>query len=88
MNVSLELTKETAEEVSRAAAQAGKDVPSYLQEFVKRAFAGEKRRGRSIAEILAPFRAEVERSGASEEQLDAMFTDAREKALTGRRGPR
>ena len=85
MNISLELTKETADKVARAAQDAGKDVPSFLEEFVKRSFAGEKTPRRSVAEILEPFRAEVEQSGLADEQLDAVFTEARGHAFANRR---
>lgn len=85
MNISLELTKETAEEVARAAADAGKDVPSFLEEFLKQSFAGERTPRRSMAEILAPFRAEIEGSGVTDGDLDAVFIEAREHAFTNRR---
>jgi hypothetical protein len=83
MNVSLELAKETADKVARAAADAGKDVPSFVADFVKQFFTGEKPPRRSVAEILAPFRAEVEQSGTTDEQLDSVF-EARENAFANR----
>ena len=88
MNISLELTKETADKVARAAAAAGKDVPSFLEDFVKQSFTGAKTPRRTVAEILAPFRAEVEQSGVTEEQLDSVFTEARDGAFANRRGQR
>lgn len=88
MNISLELTKETAEKVARAAADAGKDVPSFLEEFVNRFFGAEKTPPRSVAEILAPFRAEIEQSGVTDDQLDSVFTEAREHAFANRRQTR
>ena len=88
MNISLELTKETADKVARAAAEAGKDLPSFLEDFVKESFTGEKTPRRSVAEILAPFRAQVEQSGVTEGQLDSVFTEARDRAFANRRGQR
>ncbi len=88
MNVSLELTKETADKVARAALDAGKDVPSFLEDFVKHSFGGETMPWRSIADILAPFRAQVEQSGMTDEQLDAVFVEAREQAFANRSGQR
>jgi hypothetical protein len=83
MNISLELTKETADKVTRAAADAGKDVPSFLEDFVKRSFTGEDSK-RTVAEILAPFRAEIEQSGVTDEQLNEVFTEARDHAFSNR----
>jgi hypothetical protein len=88
MNVSLELTNETAEKVSRAASRAGRDVPAFLADFVRQSFSGVVAPRRTVAEILAPFRAEVERSGINDRQLDTLFTAAREQAFAGRRPPR
>lgn len=87
MNISLELTKETADKVTRAAADAGKDVPSFLGDFVEQSFTQRMSR-RSVAEILAPFRAQVDQSGLTDDDLDGIFTEAREKAFANRRGKR
>jgi hypothetical protein len=88
MNISLELSKETAEQVARAASDAGKDVSSFLEELVTQSLrAGEAPR-RNVAEILAPFRSEVERSGVTDEQLDRLFNEAREGAFVTRRSYR
>ena len=84
MNVSLELTNETAEKVSRAASRAGRDVPSFLADFVHQSFSGAAAPRRSVADILAPFRAEVEQSGMSDRQLDTLFTQAREQVFATR----
>jgi hypothetical protein len=84
MNVLLELPKETADKVARAAADAGKDMPAFLQDFVKQSFTDDATPRRSVAEILAPFRAQVEQSGMNDEQLDSLFTSARQNAFTTR----
>jgi hypothetical protein len=85
MNGSLELTQETAERVTRAASRAGRDVVSFLTEFVQQSFSKAPMPRRSVAEILAPFRAEVEQSGISDRQLDTLFSEAREEAFAHRR---
>jgi hypothetical protein len=84
MNVLLDLPKETAEKVARAAASAGKDMPSFLQDFVKQSFTGEAKPRRTVAEILAPFHAEVEQSGIDDKQLDSVFDSARQNAFANR----
>ena len=84
MNVSLELTAEAAEKITRAAERAGKDLPSFLEEFVERSFSKEKPGGRGVAEILAPFRDQVEESGLSDDELNSLFGDARQNAFANR----
>jgi hypothetical protein len=42
-------------------------------------------RERTFDEILAPFRDAVERSGISDEELDALFSEARREASDARR---
>jgi hypothetical protein len=88
MNISLQLPKETAEKVARAAAAAGKDVPAFLQDFVKQSFTEANKPRRTVAEILAPFRAEVVRSGATDAELETIFAAARERAFTSRQQTR
>lgn len=85
MNVSLELRKDTAENVAQAASRAGKDVCSFLEDFVARSFSGETMPRRSVAEILAPFQAEIEASGLTDQQLDTLFSEARDQVFTHRR---
>ena len=87
MNISLELTGETAERVARAATSAGQDVSSFVKAFVQRSFSGETVPvpRRSVAEILAPFRTEVEQSGLTDRELDGLFAEARDAASLRRR---
>ena len=84
MNVSLELSQETAESVAQAASRAGQDVPSFLQDFVQKSFSGYPG-VRSLAEILAPFREQVEASKINDSDLDTVFNDARNRAAQAHR---
>ena len=56
----------------------GQDVASFLEEFVQEAFT-VPRQSRTLDEILAPFRAQVEASGMSDTELEAFFEAVREK---------
>jgi uncharacterized phage protein gp47/JayE len=85
MNVSLELNTETIEKITRAASCVGQDIPTFLQNYLKQSFAGESMPHRSLNEILAPFRAEIDQSGLADPQLDALFTQARDGAFADRR---
>ena len=82
MSISLELDATTAERVQRAAERAGVDVVTFLQNFVGRSFTDERLPARSVEDILAPFRNEVERSGVTDEQLDTLFDEARQRRHT------
>jgi len=86
MNVSLELTTETAETIAHAASRVGQDIPSFLQNYLNQTFYGEAVPRRSLDELLAPFRAQIEESGLTDPQLDALFTQARDGALANRPG--
>lgn len=85
MNVSLEITEETAEKIARAASRAGKDLPSYLQDFVTRSFTSELSAPRTVDEILAPFRAEIDRSELNDKELDTLLSEARDRSFEARR---
>ncbi len=85
MNVSLELSTETVEKIARAASCVGQDLPSFLQNYLSQSFASESIPRRSLDEILAPFRAQIDQSGLTEPQLDVLFSQARESAFADRR---
>ena len=78
MHVTIRLAPEVAPIVQQVAAEKGQDVASFLEEFVQEAFT-VPRRSRTLDEILAPFRAQVEASGMSETELDTFFEVVREK---------
>lgn len=85
MNVSLELSPETVEKITRAASCAGQDLPSFLQSYLSQSFASASIPRRSLDEILAPFRTQIDQSGLSDSQLDGLFTQARGDAFADRR---
>ena len=85
MNISLELNTETVEKIARAASCVGQDIPSFLQNYLNQSFGSESISRRSLDEILAPFRAEIDQSGLTDSQLDVLFTQARDGAFADRR---
>ncbi len=46
--------------------------------YVRQLIIADLQKPRSVAEILAPFRAEVEASGISDDELDALVEEIRE----------
>ncbi len=84
MIITIDLPPAVEESVKTQAAKDGLPVEAYVTALVQE---GTKRRDRidllaekPFDEILAPFRRNVEESGMGDEELDDLFTDAREKA--------
>lgn len=73
MTVTLELEPEVESLLEKRARAEGCDIKGYVQRLVER----DVNRGRTFDEILAPFRAAVERSGISDQELDNLFTEVR-----------
>jgi len=66
-------TKEALDELSRS---EGKSAEEYLRMLIEVEILSKQ----SFSEILAPVRQSFRESGMSEDQLEALFEDAREKA--------
>jgi hypothetical protein len=81
MTVTLELGPEVESLLEKRARSEGCDVKGYVEKLVER----EVHRERTFDEILAPFRDAVERSRISDEELDALFSEARSEASKARR---
>jgi hypothetical protein len=65
------------------AQRLGLDASQYAQRLLEQALATP-----SVDEVLAPFRKQVADSGLSDEQLDSLFQNARDKAWKQRQGDR
>jgi hypothetical protein len=60
-------------------------ITSLVQEGTKRRYRIDLPAEKSFDEILAPFRRNIEESGMSDEELDALFTTARKEAARQRK---
>lgn len=81
MAVTLELEPEVESLLEKRARAEGCDIKGYVEKLVEK----ELNRGRTLDEILAPFRDAVERSGVSDAELDTLFTQARREVSSERR---
>ena len=81
ITVTLELEPEVESLLEKRARAEGCDVKGYVEKLVDK----EVHRERTFDEILAPFRDAVERSGISDDDLDALFTEARREVSKERR---
>lgn len=75
MTVVLELKPEVEEALQKKAKASGFEVNVYLEKLVEK----DLEQPKTIDEILAPFRREVEESGISDDELDALVEKAREE---------
>jgi hypothetical protein len=89
MTITIELPADVEESVKTQAAKEGLPLEDYVTSLVQE---GTQRRDRidllaekSFAEILAPFRRNVEESRMGDEELDDLFTNARKEASRTRK---
>lgn len=75
MTVTLELEPEVESLLEERAKAEGCDVQGYVKKLIEK----DVRRSRTFDEILAPFREAVEKSGISDDELEALFTTARKR---------
>lgn len=68
MTLTIDVSPATLEQLKAEAAATGKDIQTIVREAVEARFA----RRQTLAEILKPIHDEVEASGISEHELEAM----------------
>lgn len=74
MTVTLELKPEIEKTLRERALAKGKNLDGYLIEIIEKDAGGI----RSLDEILAPFRREVEESGITDDEFDEFVEDIRD----------
>ena len=89
MTITISLPREVEESVKSQAAKDGLPLEDYVESLVEEATRRRKKidllAEKSFDEILAPFRRNVEESGLSDEELDALFREARKEASRARK---
>ena len=89
MTITISLPPEVEESVKSQAAKDGVPLDDYVESLVEEAIRRRNRidglAERSFDEILAPFRRSVEESGISDDDLDALFREARKEASRARK---
>ena|SRR5262245_7638730 len=90
MTITIALPPDMETAIKKQAAKEGLPLEEYVMSLVRR---GQEQKERidllaekPFAEILAPFRRNVEESGMSDEELDALFRKARKAASRARKG--
>ena len=74
----IEVQQETARLLMERAAERKLSLDEYLRTMAE---SDSLPKLKTLDEILAPFRAEVEAAGYSEAELDELFTEARKEAF-------
>lgn len=89
MTVTLELEPEVEQTAAEQAKAEGLPLTKYVESVIREAIFKRQRvqqlAEKSFDEILKPFRAEVEASGISNDDLDNLFQQARREASQARR---
>ena len=70
----LRLTPEARQKLAERAARTGRDVAEYASELIEQAVTKP-----TADELLAPFRRQVAESGQTDEQLDRLHEELRDK---------
>lgn len=78
MAVPLDIEPDVEALLEKRARADGCDLEGYVKKLIEE----DVSRKRTFDEILAPFRQAVERSGVSDDELDALFTEARKEVFT------
>ena len=84
MTVILELKPEIEEALQKKARDNGFEVNVYLEKLIEK----DIDRAKTLDEILAPFRREVEESGITDDELDALVEETREEIYQEKSGNR
>ena len=76
MTITVDLSATTERKLRERAAQVGQDVTALARELIERGVESKV----SLDEILAPFRRQVAESGMTDDELAALFEEARNEA--------
>ncbi len=79
----IEVRQETAQLLMEKAAARKLSLDEYLRAMAE---SDSPPRQKTLDEILAPFRAEVEAAGYTEDELDELFTEARKEVFQSKQG--
>ena len=81
MRLNISISPQAETKLKERAAAQGKDLDAYAAELVEDAVTKP-----TLDEILAPFRAQVEASGMTDEQLDSLYEGLRDEVWSRRQG--
>jgi len=80
MTLSISLSPQAEAKLREKAEASGQAVNEYATRLLEQAVSG-----RTVDEVLSPFRKQVAESGMSDPELDTFFADVRDKAYQDRK---
>ncbi|HEY0460055.1 MAG TPA: hypothetical protein VGC97_13040 [Pyrinomonadaceae bacterium] len=81
MILTIELNPEIENRLKHRASAKGFEVGEYVKKLIEE----DSDKLRSIDEIFAPFRENIQKSGVSEDELDELFTQARKEIFAAKK---
>ena len=87
MEITISIPPDVQDRLRQRAVESGQDVAGYVETLIERDLSSSM----SLRDLYAPVRRQIEQSGMSESELDALIEEAREEAYqerTGRTGER
>lgn len=87
MEITISIPPDVQDRLRQRAVESGQDVAGYVETLIERDLSSSI----SLRDLYAPVRRQIEQSGISENELDALIEEAREEAYqerTGRTGER
>jgi predicted transcriptional regulator len=82
MTITINLPPETERKLVERAERSGQDVETLARQLIERGVTADA----TLDEILAPFRQQVAESAVSDEELTALFEEARTEVHRERQG--
>ncbi|HEY3135316.1 MAG TPA: hypothetical protein VGL29_04635 [Blastocatellia bacterium] len=81
MDVTISIPPEMQDKLEQRAIESGQDVTEYIEKLIEKDLTGLV----SLRDLYAPVRRQIQQSGISEDELDALIEKAREEAYQERK---
>lgn len=82
MEITISIPPDVQDRLRQRAVESGQDVAGYVETLIERDLSSSM----SLRDLYAPVRRQIEQSGISENELDALIEEAREEAYQERKG--
>ncbi len=81
MDVTISIPPEMQDKLEQRAIESGQEITEYIEELIEKDLTGLV----SLRDLYAPVRRQIQQSGISEDELDALIEKAREEAYQERK---
>ena len=80
MEIRISIAPDLQDKLQKRASERGQDVADYVEQLIERDVSSPK----SLRDLYAPVRRQIEESGISENELDTLIEEARDEAYQER----